>query len=543
MEELEESRTVIVSGYRENEATLQTLIMQSFRKDGFITQVILQDGYALVTFENAQRAREALQRPHFFNTFYGKTELVLKLMEDTNPEDLLKLSHSDKDEVELISKLNDDCLEYIFTFLNLRELSCVQMVCKRFDSVARIIYRARRILDFDTLAHDGTINFKDAKRIAQGAGPYVHTLIASKNSFFATDRRLLKVILKPCKKLENLHLMDFDVRAKKTSGELSRIMQPVKVARLVRCKLTEKVAEKILKNANSLEKLDLSKNGRLYGYFVKYLRGMKELNVSNCKMISRTDFINFCKMNPDLRSLNIIKCIGINQDCLRAIATNLRSLETLAIQYRALSPSDFIILADLPKLIRVEIRSWYNSDNDTFLRRLATLNRLEYLDTSIEYITQNLITMLASFHNLRVLKLRCDFLFEPFELNGQGFLTQILPKGKLEELHVINNIKITNNDVAAFIERCPTLRLVDLTKCSRISLDLIKLIIPNLSRRTGILELIVGQTMLAKEIAGREIEFPELNGKIKLDLTVKSMDKIDLYSGYESDDSFSQYDN
>ncbi|XP_055677225.1 putative RNA-binding protein EEED8.10 [Lutzomyia longipalpis] len=519
--------TLYVSGFKNylHPVTVQTL-MHSFQADGPIKKVVIHDAkvpYAFVTFADVKSALMAKRTHHFFN---GK-KLILRPADSWHqPEDNREASESEEeiDMYQSILKLNDDCLYCVLSYFNLRELIVIEKVCRRFQAVVQRIYKTYRTLDFDKLADTSQLTLMEVRNITRRMGAHVVTLKATATSFRTINPRIIVTILRHCRNLQSIHLEGFNMSSMLALRELSQTCGNLKVFQLPNCSVTDEIVT-CLHNARELETLSLAENSGIIGKCLTGLRKIKEINLSSCPNLQPSYFMQFCERNPELKSLNIIRCDKINHICLETMARHLKSLESLMIcnSYASVTPADYVVLVDMPNLTHLQI-SYNNYLNvDTFLAKLADLNRLDYLDISGGHITRNTLRALTNFRKLRVLKL--NYKIECVD----DTLAQISSNETIQELHIVSCTSITNEGLVAFIRKCRQLRHINMSGCYGITNDLVINILPHLAERPEILELVVGGTQIT--IGVEEHVNAHENPKLKLDYTntAEAFGAIDIW--------------
>ncbi|XP_059615810.1 uncharacterized protein LOC132261196 [Phlebotomus argentipes] len=358
------------------------------------------------------------------------------------------------DETQSILRLNYDCLFEIFSYLDIRELMKMEMVCQWFKEVAEMVYKTKRLLWLMTSVEK--FSEEETQDISMRIGPYVRTLMANCNNFENVYEGL-KSFLSNFRNLRQLRLRRLDCFMKKSS-ELE----------LAEC----------LRKPTQLKTLNLRGNSELRGQFLPELQNIQEIDLTCCGYIQASYFELFLSRNQGLTSLNIENCKFITSACLAAIA-KLQNLRSLVINnsYRNDNASSISLLGDLPCLKDLAISKW--------------VEPLEFVCASTRKLHSCLT---SSFSKLKKL----EFRQWKKGLNA-NILLQLACKNTIEELHFAY-CKLTNDLLIAIIGNYQKLRLLHIRGRYKITDDLIRGILPLLSERVEPLKIAAEKFQLSPEI-------------------------------------------
>ncbi|GAB0093253.1 hypothetical protein DMENIID0001_083320 [Sergentomyia squamirostris] len=389
--------------------------------------------------------------------------------------------------------LNDDCLLAIFSYLNLRTLRTIvalDKLCTRFSNVAESIYKRQKELIFDQYKHELPISRNEMNNIAQRVGRYVRSLKINGRHY--ENPNVLQPLLFRLNKLEHLHIEKFKIM--EHAKILKKAFKTLKTLKLIDCDVPDEISP-FLKAAPQLESLSLAKNYEIEGSFLHDMKHLKEIDLSICPFLTRSNFINFCTDNHTLRRLDIFDWEDLNQRCIQAIVDGLKNLDGIGIgKYNDIYETDFDFecLANLPKLTHLALMTEAAPYIKPFLKRLST--SLKYLDISTDFTMMDETVMgVVECEKLKVLKIHYIH-----DGNLKMLTEKLACKNTLECFEIFGAPPVSDEAVFEFVQKCPQLKRLNLQECENITDDLIMNLATYLGNRD--FEICLARTYCTKSL-------------------------------------------
>ncbi|GAB0087215.1 uncharacterized protein DMENIID0001_014990 [Sergentomyia squamirostris] len=415
--------------------------------------------------------------------------------------------------------LDEYCLLDIFSYLELIELENLKLVSKEFyRMVHRIICTYTTKLD---ISKDNVNSVPIAEKICSKFGRFVKILrVVTQAGQQENIKEILAVIFRKCPNIRYFYFEEIPETYSSFLSDLNEYVTTrhsnvhmIKSIALIDCNLCDEDDQVLgwMESATGLEILDLSLNYDITGKCLKFFRNLKGINLSLCSRLRRNYFIDFCKNNKTLTSLEIeissSNCI-LNQKCINSIVENLQNLEHISISCEDFPKSTRLsALADLPKLKNLEL-NFCNLLAIPLLDRLARINRLEEFkwivnttgpDWSLEKV--ELIISRISPTTIKFRGLKKYVFYSMSSLESVPFTDQHLQQATMNNLEEISipNTSVTDEGIYQFILRNSSLKTVDLTECQYITDEFAKKIIPHLQTEFKSLRIYALYTNMTEE--------------------------------------------
>ncbi|GAB0098766.1 hypothetical protein DMENIID0001_145620 [Sergentomyia squamirostris] len=319
---------------------------------------------------------------------------------------MMASSEENADTQMILTDLNHDCLLHIFSFLNLKEMTKMRLVCTKLNEVADDAYRFCRRLDCVELSENSKMTEKQLEKIASKVGAFVTTLKIEFFFFPFEDYELYGLkeselkemeeafrshfcsILQSCPKVKHLVIVGNDDAFEEEP--LQKMLPKLLTLRLEGMYLNDQLAA-LFYEFPHFESLTLDFCNYESELIFTRLCNLKELHLSGPNgLVNRVDkdsFEIFCKANQSLRKLTLDEVDFCNIDFINLVTTFLKNIEHLdfcrsrkCTDLESYSPN---CLLDLPKLTHLTIV--VNKTDVDLLKRLAAQQRLLYLDLSIHF--------------------------------------------------------------------------------------------------------------------------------------------------------------
>ncbi|GAB0087104.1 hypothetical protein DMENIID0001_013780 [Sergentomyia squamirostris] len=248
-------------------------------------------------------------------------------------EALEDFSEQDLQSMEI---LNNDCLLRIFSYLKMRELVALETMSTRFQDLVQYTYRKYKV--FDVRKEECTTN-AIAKLISTKIGPYVRTLRAHDDDFGGAldlifTKPMLSIILRNCPKIEHLDFEWIDLNGNDMLLEFHAYIRRNNPCNIKSIKFqggglsdSHHRDFKWLEDLKELETVNFCENVDLQGTCLLFMKNLKKIDLGECENIKPEYFVEFCKKNRTLISLNIINNRLGTQKCINAIGRYLKNLE------------------------------------------------------------------------------------------------------------------------------------------------------------------------------------------------------------------------
>ncbi|GAB0089321.1 hypothetical protein DMENIID0001_038400 [Sergentomyia squamirostris] len=386
-------------------------------------------------------------------------------METVNKEE--NLDSIEEDIVKkpmILFELNDDCLLHVFSFCTYSHLCILEKVCTRFEDLVDLYYRTLTTIDMRFT----NIDYLDLANMTKRSRQSLKTLKISLESLRLPNayRSYICCILKYCKNLKHLYLIDFNLKTKSFNQTLSENMLTLETVKFVDCNVSDSIRS-AFEQCKKLKSVHLA-NCEIKGTCLTALSNLTAVSLKNCTQMHAEPFIEFCKNNSTLRSLKLLNFDRLNQKCLNTIASDLVNLETLQIYQKIRLPGtdtyylDFSVLNKLKNLTRVKV-DVSSPSLRIFLEHLVQYNRLQYLTLGDRAATQDILTVLPKIKTLKsfIQDGNKDLLnFTDDILNG------ISCKHCLEEIKVRSSV-LSGEAVIRFQQDCKKLKILNFVMKSK----------------------------------------------------------------------------
>lgn len=413
-----------------------------------------------VNFADAYAARNVLRK----RTHFIKTEAVSVKACDTWHQPNTDLYYIETKMItnnDLIPPtasiliLNDDCLEKICKYLELRDKIRFTRVCNRFYDVfimtSKFAYKTLLLDDIRTLT------LWEVRQFLQMIGPFVKTLkgrIRHKQRTRVTD-----FLNRYCRNVKSIILYDSLFKA----SALKRFLIGMTSlnALELHCAFLRNSCIDVIKEIPNLRVLRLSMNYDLNGSMLNELPAIEELSLYSSAL--RPIYLReICISMKLLRILDVRRCVKLNATAFREIANHCRNLETLKIScYKA----RFECIAKLPKLKNLELVAEIAMGPAIFIELAKhQSDQLESLTLKgLDCINSANVSFICELKKLKVL--RCS------DSNGlhNMWLRQLSNLSALEEMDVAGCEGITNTGLLDFLRKCRKLKRLNIIRCKQLT--------------------------------------------------------------------------
>lgn len=291
--------------------------------------------------------------------------------------------------VSVLEAINDDCLLHIMKFLNIFDIVSLAATCKHLQNLAKAEIFPRKARKISIGTHFGTYKIStmlenpltlDSLEFAfSHLGDFVVDLTIRCHLFLKVKSKIGRIytVLKQCKNLETLQIIDFDFTFIETHGLQNIIekFQYLKELNLLRSTGITNNWLQPLNGASKIDKLTLTAKNQISDNFCNNFKNLCNLTI---------DFDEHTAWRTD----DLAKIFNNNRHCLKhlklsrlyrfkyyeyvgvLITEKLPQLDYLAIEMQLIDKSHRLI--ELPHLTSLEIYSqhYYLSINP-FLRKLS----------------------------------------------------------------------------------------------------------------------------------------------------------------------------
>lgn len=366
--------------------------------------------------------------------------------------------------------LNDDCLTEIFTYLNVIDLCTVDRLNERSHRVAQGIFHKRYTVMDLTYESKALIYFElTLHKIRNLLKCFGHQIVELKVAALAFKMeyrsRVLDLITRYCMNLKLFECTEFTFN-ESICLYTQKFFSNLEVLSLNRCEFNVKM-KRIFDYCKSLKTLkiqgDNNSNGSCLTIHIPKLESI--VLVLNTDL-SSLHLYAFFRLNPQLKSVEILNCGYVYDDIFEEIAMNLNNLELLTIEV-----NNFVnFVENLKALLRLnrlkELKlncSLYSISS--FVDELATKDTIEVLHISDGVLNDHLIDALSKCKRLRSLKL-CSM--PNVHDHFLSALATNLPI--LTDFHLSKCQTMTCKGMIAFVEMAENLNTLNITN-SIIAID------------------------------------------------------------------------
>uniref|UniRef100_A0A0A1XGF6 Putative RNA-binding protein EEED8.10 n=1 Tax=Zeugodacus cucurbitae TaxID=28588 RepID=A0A0A1XGF6_ZEUCU len=357
--------------------------------------------------------------------------------------------------------LNDDCLESIFGFLDLKAQVRFARVCQRFQDIFQI-YCKREFKNFE-LHKMCNMTLWEMRDFLRFAGDNI-TSITGKVPY-KNRERIMDFIRTFCVKLKCIKLDNSKTR-NECLKKLLRGIPQLQELTLRDCALTDNSIQ-TMTHLKHLETLELAENYELTGKFISKLVQLKVLNFYGCSNIQTFHLVDICKTLPNLKSLDIRRCERIAPTLFDIMVKHCKELEILKM---SCPEFPYERVAFLPSLKQLELLyySWCSASQKRLLAELVT-HKADQLEV-LKIVAKNTlctehIELISQLRQLKVL-----FASNNPSVNDDS-LVMLCKLQQLEELTIKGCSNITNQSVIKLVKSCQSLRHLNIQFCKKITIE------------------------------------------------------------------------
>lgn len=379
-----------------------------------------------------------------------------------------------KNTIGTFNKLNFDCLVHITSFLELNDLTNLDKISKGFSSVTQHAYKGFKNFNFESIR---SVTFEEGRVLLNKIGPHITSIkIEHKYKVDEDFEAFIDLMCQLCTNLENLYIF---IYRKVFSSVLLMKMSKLLFPRLKSIEYyfpNEIAMEKCLETATVLQNLKL--HGCKSGRCISKIKNLVSLSIELGIKLDPDYFTDFCLNNKNLVKLKIHHCAKLTSKSVTDITTNLLKLEELSIVSYEWTTSEYLKLANLPKLKKLQVGGYASNDvnYEYMFKKLAKKDLLQFLDISAWGFRMNnkLLKIVDGFNKLEVLKMNFN------DSINDEILSQLGTKGNIKELHIqnyfrdptkytftINQINhkqnLSSSGIASLIKKSPNIRLLDIS--------------------------------------------------------------------------------
>lgn len=419
-------------------------------------------------------------------------------------DDLENVDEYREGEYSPFTTLNDDCLLHVFSFLSLTDRVRIERVCKRWQYVARSMWRRMHSLDMQQLAlpphHLHSMGV--LKSILMRCGDSLSVLSLA---IYAHSRhrrsKFLPIVGMLCPNLEELDATG--VRLNKFGLQrLGTGCTKLRKLNLNYCSgVDERFLENLLRILPELESLSLAQWGDLTGQALNKLppETMKELNLNSCSNLRPNELLSAVKRLPLLESLSLTSCISLSNQHVKSLFESVPQLRSLnmAQYFPRLKYSSLESIGMLTSLrsLNLELNDLLTDRGlETIVegcRDLECLNITGCRAYAPEHcVTTKGIKTLARLPCLRELKM--SYLAE---IHDEALIV-LAQNSTLQKLECRGCPSLKGDGFLRIISLCPYLELCDVSGCDHVKISIVKTAITAVKLRNNniFLRLLVGGT-------------------------------------------------
>lgn len=310
-----------------------------------------------------------------------------------------------------LNEINDDCLEYIFHFLDIYDLYALARVSPRFETVFTLFNRKFTY----TIADIATPNLQ---HFLQTVGMQIRTLnVTIKERHSSEVIAFFECIQEYCPNVKHLAIKKWPHL---NFSRYSTMLKRLESLRLDECEYTEMndlmnrrfvgIKPWVAQPGLCSMQLSLQKSTGMSD-----LTNLTSLKLHRCSGLSLSDFQQFLAHNQQLTELSLHSLKEFNssdadESFFDNMAQNLQLVETISIDVYTTSFIQFI--ARLPKLRSLQLIDYTVCDDrivDRLLRKLCETNTVEELDLYHCNLGLNTYRVISQFEKLHTLKLQKHF--------------------------------------------------------------------------------------------------------------------------------------
>lgn len=204
-----------------------------------------------------------------------------------------------------LEDLNQDCLNYIFSYFDIYQLIDIEVTCSSFKATCESVYSSRKFHTFKIELR--YLRSEYLRKVLDRIGPTVRNFGFSGGFLMNEDIKetLIEGLVSNCECLTSLTInyVQFD---KKLFDKLQKCFDSLIYLDLGHCALNEQRSGIVLRNDNTrdLKRLVLAGNVNMSGEFFKCIENLEELDISYCSGLRYYQFLKYLKTCKNLKSLN-----------------------------------------------------------------------------------------------------------------------------------------------------------------------------------------------------------------------------------------------
>ncbi|XP_029166421.1 putative RNA-binding protein EEED8.10 [Nylanderia fulva] len=492
-----------------------------------------KENYAFVTFSKVEDAMKAIQegskkqikihnrelRVMAVNSWHQPDSMDQKLYniggisnksseEKSTNEQYLQ---NDTENVS-ISRLNEDCLRHIFSFLPIIDRIRIERVCKYWKEIL-CSWKDMKTLDFSpsTWGCTNTDIIRKAIliKVLKKCNKVLTEINLSLINSFLSHENTLTIVGKLCPKLTNVDITALTVSASDIGTLASNCKNITKFSLGLSTRDCDDELINFFKVNKNLKYFSVSKN-YIAGKSLLFLpaQTLHTLKLERCENI-KDNFVQVLKRLENLKHLALYNCFETPVSTLETIGTYCKGLEKLEIGEGMFYDAQRSDVFYLTQLVNLKVLKFIRSHLviDEFLNNLANhCQQLISIDiTGCDKVTDDGLRAIMTLSKLE--KLIINYLYN---ITGKE-LKNI--SNNFKELECRKCMKITDQYMSMFIETTPCLQLLDISGCHKITnvtLDTAKSVYNNRTDNI-MLKMIIGGTSIQEAQPSRLLQIVNEN--------------------------------
>ncbi|XP_042909971.1 putative RNA-binding protein EEED8.10 [Parasteatoda tepidariorum] len=543
-----------------------------FSKYGRVTDcVIVQDhikrksrGYGFIIFSNPQEAEEAKNASPEDLEIYGRSLRVFpaeqkrtekykkearEILFQQNVESDLSPTYDEEgdrqffsrtpktDGLQNINEMSDDMLLLIFSYLDIRERTKLEAVCKKWRGLSLSLWKRQ-----------ACINLQNVFCIWEGR-PLTNSILLSilkkcsgslrkldlSTASHTLDYKAVEIIAQCCPNLEQINLSG--VKVTNVSLQQLAIKCPkLKQVLLQRCfEVGEKGIWWLLHLCKKLEFIDLTGNTRITGQCFHMAGSCLSTCVLNkCSRFSPIGFTKLATRCRNLTTLYLNDCFLLSDRALELLCQSLKNLKTLYVGglFPDLTSSGLHHIGRLSSLENLSLSHNHNVDDEVIYAISRGCKKLRYLDISgCAEISDYSLSSLSSSYSLRTF-----YMSYLDRITDEG-LSSIAKQGMLEKIQLRGCPNIGDQGLLTLVLLSPYLQHLDISGCQHVTNVTVSACLDSVQARSSgkKLELIAGGTAIELEALELDSSLLEVS---RQNYCVSSFrpDRLEFYNALDDED-------
>lgn len=349
-----------------------------------------------------------------------------------------------------ISRLNDDCLEQIFSYLPLHCQITASNVCKRWQTVVSNMLRKIESFNFQDHFANRKFDMSEISLILEKIGPNLKEIICNpENEFTFSDKSLISVVARYCTKLEVLEVAFVQI-AKRSFTFLSK-----------RCP--------------NLRKVTFYACSQLTDYDLGFLLGKKDSKLEEINLIKLTDICGECftSLQPPLNHITIDGCFYVKPEFLILGMTHVKDTLTSLTLRNCMSNHCFDInqiASIVPKLKFLNMSDIFPLSPNYTLEPLGKFTELQSLNLSNNgLVSDSIISIIAN--GCKMLKSLNLSVTARYGLLSEKGIAELCNMHTLEELNV-SRLELVNDETMknfSMVSPAPLIKKLICYNCKNLS--------------------------------------------------------------------------